>query len=213
MISAEYLYCDERGRPRLRKLRHEPDKRFSMQAARYRNDRLYWKADPGCIERWQSDWAPRAMYNLTVLLDALKYGEPTFLVEGERDADTLVALKKLPATTNWQGASTFTVEQAEWFTRSKGSVINIVRDADPAGAYAAWTRYTALIVSGVGKRRIRLWVPPPGIKDVTDLLRAGLSGSALVREVPAAVEALASTEEAIRAARGYLSHPTDEVAS
>lgn len=211
MITAEYIYCDERGKPRLMKQRTH-DKRFFMQAARYKDGRLSWKSGRGCIEQYQPEFAPRAMYHLRVLMDALRAHEPVFLVEGERDADVLLALKKLPATTSWQGASVFTEEQAEWFRcyRSR-SVINIVRDSDPAGAYAAWLRYSTLLDVGVKPKQIRLY-RPGNYKDVTDALNSR-TWPALVREMPSAVDEAASTDEAQRAARGYLSQPTDEASA
>jgi len=209
-LVATYTYEDERGRPRLRKHRYSP-RRFSMQAAKYANDRLYWKRGPGSVERWQGDWAPRALFNLPVVLDALAYRNDVTLVEGERDCLTLNALRHTVATTNWQGASKFTDAQAEWFLRGKGSRIHIIRDADDAGAFAAWERYSRLIAVGVARKRVRLWVPV-GAKDITEAALVGLGGNAVRRESPGEVKERAFREGAGVAARGYLSTTPEEVA-
>ena len=144
-----------------------------MQSAKYANDLIYWRSGI----KHQAEFAERAMFNLPVLLDALKYHEPVFLVEGELDCNTLASLKKVPTTTNWQGASAFTEEQAAWFmhARSRSDIV-IIRDADDAGVFAAWQRYSRLIAVGVGRNRIRLYVPTGGAKDITDaalVCRAG----------------------------------------
>ena len=173
-IKAIYFYTDERGRPVLRKVRAEPGKHFSIQVARYVHDRIYWKSNYGALAKYQPDWTGRAMYNLPVLLDALTHHESVWFVEGERDSDTLSSLKKVATTTNYQGASAFTEEQAAWFGwgRSK-SIINIVQDNDLAGSWALWHRYSTLVGGGVDKSRIRLWRPTGGAKDITDVFLCG----------------------------------------
>lgn len=199
MIEATYTYTDEFGRPRLRKIR-TTNKRFKMQSARYTRDRLYWKSGI----RHQEEFADKALFNLPVLVDALKYGEAVFLIEGERDARTLETLQRLPATTSWQGASAFNHEQAQWFLLGKRrSTIHIIRDKDDAGAVCAWTRYNRLLAVGVDRKRLRLWVPR-GAKDITAAASRGVSRMKLRAEDPAAIEELADSYAAQRAAEEYL---------
>lgn len=188
-IEATYFYTDTLGRPVFRKVRRSP-KKFKMQAAKYANDRVYWKGEPGCLERWQPAWVDKAMYRLPELLDALKHHEPIFFVEGERDADVLAGLKKVCTTTNWQGASAFTDAQAEHFLQARSrSIINIIRDNDDAGVHAAWERYSRLIGVGVGRERLRLYRPTdPACKDIADAALHGLRRNALTFERPAAVK-------------------------
>jgi hypothetical protein len=202
VLKATYIYADERGVPRLRKLRREP-KRFRMQAARFKGHRLYWKSEPGCVNRWQPEFAPRAIYNLPVVLDALQHHEPVYLLEGERDCDALGSLNKVATTTNWQGAGKFTPEQGEWFTLYGGkSDVHIVMDADDPGHWAGHQRYSLLIGAGVKPKRLRLWRPSSVThKDVTDVALAGLRPSAFERVSPRAVEERASAYGAERAAR------------
>ncbi len=193
-LGAIYTYTDRQGRPLLRKIRREGHKvrhrKFVQQAAVYKNDRLYWKGERGCLEKYQPEWVERAMYNLETLMVALRAGEPVHFVEGERDADTGTSLFKLACTTNWQGASAFTRAQAKWFTwygcRSR---INILIDNDDAGHAAAHLRRTRLIKAGVPRKRIRLLRPEdPALNDLTDVALRGLGLSAYVRVSPGEVE-------------------------
>lgn len=208
-IVATYMYTDERGRPVLRKVRSDP-KRFKMQAARYTNSRLYWRGDPGCVERWQPEWADKAMYNLPVLLDALRLGRRVYLVEGEKDCDVMTALHTVPATTNWQGAGEFTHQQAKWFTTyGNRSKIRIVMDSDGPGRWAGWQRYRLLVAVGVDPKRIRLVTPDAG-KDVADMALCGLGLDALVRVPRREVRLAAEAYGAERAARYSFPAPVDK---
>ncbi len=202
MLVGDYIYTDQQGHPVLRKLRFEP-KRFKMQAARYTNNRLYWKTGPGCLERWQPEWADKALFNLPVLLDALRRGEPVYLAEGERDCLVFSALTKLAATTNWQGAGKFTREQADWFMWGGGrSEITIFLDRDDAGHYAAWQRYNLLTGVGVVPERITMVRPrATRHKDLTDVALVGLSADAFRRVSPRTAEQRAIRYGAARAAR------------
>lgn len=202
-LRAAYVYTDHRGRPVFRKLRSEP-KSFGVEAALYRNERIYWKGGPGCLERYQPDWRDRALYNLPVLLDALRYGQDTFLVEGERDCESVSSLLKLPATTSFQGAKAFTDEQAEWFVPGR-SRIHVVIDGDDPGYVGGWLRYERLRMAGVSRRRLRVWKPGGGAIDITERFRrAGVGGSALVPVGLGDLEKRANSEGALKAASGYM---------
>lgn len=198
----DYIYTDRQGRPVLRKLRMKP-KRFKMQAARYRGDRLYWKGGPGCVQQYQPEWAEKALFNLPVLLDALQRGEPVHVVEGERDSLTLSSLQKLAVTTNWQGAGKFTREQADWFMWGGGrSEITIFLDRDDAGHFAAWQRYSLLVGAGVAPSRITMLKPRASRhKDLTDVALDGLSPDAFRRVSPRLARHRAEAYGAERASR------------
>ncbi|MBZ5739772.1 toprim domain-containing protein [Nocardioides mangrovi] len=198
-IVADYLYTDHHGRPVIRKIRREP-KGFRMYAARYKGDRLYWKTG---VQRWQPEWAEKALFNLPVLLAALQAGEPVYMTEGERDAEAFSSLQKLPVTTNWQGAGKFTREQAEWFLWGGGrSDITIFLDRDDAGHFAAWQRYSLLVGVGVAPSRITMLRPrATRHKDLTDVALDGLSRSAFRPVSPRRARLGAERYGAERAAR------------
>lgn len=203
-LHAIYVYTDDRGRPILRKCREtrNGEKRFSVQAAKVANDRVYWKAGRGVLEKLQPEWGKRVIYNLPVVLDALRRGEPVWLCEGERDADTLAAVARVATTTNHQGVRLMTPEQAAWFLTGNGeSVINILADNDDAGAYGAWLRHEALLAVGVGRDRLRLWQPVEGHKDVTDAVAAvGIRGNAVRRVTRRAIREQSERYSAAQAA-------------
>jgi hypothetical protein len=192
-LGAAYIYTDPAHRPLLMKIRREGwtnrGDKFTQRAARYTDGRLYWKGGRDCFEKYQPEWADKAMYNLPILLDALRTGADVYFCEGERDCDTITSLWRFAATTNWQGASDFTPSQAEWFTwyRSQ-SRINLLIDNDDAGHAAAWLRRRRLKAAGVQPRRIRLYRPAdPAHKDTTDVALVGLGLGAYVRVRPSEV--------------------------
>lgn len=168
---AVFVYCDERGMPILRKVRGSNDtdkgKDFKTHAARIKNGRLWWKSAPGSIRRHQPDWADRIIYNLPVVLDALRCGDPVWITEGEREADLIMTVARYAATTTYQGIERMTPEQAAWFVRGS-SPIKILMDNDAAGSFGGWSRYMALIDAGVGADRITLWRPVNDYKDATE---------------------------------------------
>jgi hypothetical protein len=176
-LKAVFIYTDERGKPVLRKVRGTNDtkgKDFHTEAARYRHDRLYWKKGRRVVERVQPDWRDRIIYNLPVVLDALRAGDDVWFAEGERDADTLAMVGRVAATTIHQGISRMTPLQAKWFVPGD-STINIVMDNDEAGAFGAWSRYMTLTDAGVAQDRLKLWRPGKDFKDVTEaVLEVGL---------------------------------------
>lgn len=179
-----YIYTDDRGRPILRKCREDQqgEKRFSVQVARWylidkKRPAMIWKGGPGCVERYQPEWKDRVLFNLPVVIQALRAGEPVWLCEGERDAETVASVMRQAATTTHQSIERMTERQAEWFLTGDGP-INILMDDDDAGRYGGWHRYTALVGVGVDKARLSLWLPRKGCKDITDAIAdAGLANS------------------------------------
>jgi RecA/RadA recombinase len=115
----------------------------------------------------------RVLYRLPEVLQACKAGQLVYVVEGEKDADTLAALG-LTATTVAGGAGT--KWRPEWTESLEGGQVVVLPDNDPPGE--AFARRVADSVPG--SRIVQL----PGLHhkgDVTDWLRAGHSRDELVR--------------------------------
>lgn len=85
-----YTYYDEDGLPLYRKVR-SANKKFRLE--RFENGT--WRA--------KLDTVRRVLYNLPQVVQAIETQTPIFIVEGEKDADTLTKLGYV-ATTNDQGA-------------------------------------------------------------------------------------------------------------
>jgi hypothetical protein len=83
-------------------------------------------------------------------------------------------------------------------------------DNDEPGAFGAWARYMALIEVGVGAKRLQLWHPPPGFKDVTEAaLTVGLR-SAVVRAARGPTREAAIRYGTARAARYAQGGPPED---
>lgn len=74
--------------------------------------------------------APLIPYRLPDVLAAIRAGDPIYIVEGEKDADTLAALG-LTATCNVGGAGKWVDDYDQWFTNAK--TIYILPDNDKPG--------------------------------------------------------------------------------
>ncbi|WP_310964748.1 hypothetical protein [Nocardioides terrisoli] len=163
----EYVYTDQKGRPKLRKIRFDP-KDFRMES---------W-SEVGCA--WvsgtsrQEGFKDKALYRLPEVLWALRAGAPTYLCEGEKDADavTFALGSQGVGTSHWQGANKFTAEQAGWFSRGIGPV-PVVVDVDNAGALSGLIRRRQLLNNGTSGRRITMLAPPRPFKDAADAITAG----------------------------------------
>ena len=114
---ANYLYTDANGTPLFRVVRGE-NKRFMQQHLTPQGE---WVNGRGGIEP--------VLYNLPNVLAAVTNGEPVYIVEGEKDCDTLNQWG-VTATTNPGGAGNFTPLMAD--TLHDANVV-IIADNDPAG--------------------------------------------------------------------------------
>jgi AAA domain/Helix-turn-helix len=128
---------------------------------------------------WGVNGRPRVLYRLPELVAHLQGGsaKPIYVVEGEKDAESLRALG-LVATTNPMGAGKWTEEHTEALQGAR--CVRVVADRDEPGRAHARAVYAALapVVDS-----IELLEPPPDLgehADVTDLLGAGRSLSELV---------------------------------
>ena len=116
---------------------------------------------------------PRVLYRLPQITNAVNHGKTIWLVEGEKDADTLVEAG-YEATTMPNGAGTWLDIHTETLA---GAEVVIVSDNDEVGIAHA------LNVASILKSadcKVKTFVPPDGYKDVTDLFEDGKSETALL---------------------------------
>jgi DNA primase len=163
-----YVYTDQKGRPKLLKVRFEP-KQFRMYA---------WSEKGQCwvyTTKRQEAWKDRALYRLPEVMWALQAGAPVYWCEGEKDADAItvaIGVGGGVGTTHWQGACNATAEQAAWFSRGTGPVFVVV-DVDNAGAACGLHRRRLLLDHGANAKRVRLLAPPHPHRDAADAIMAG----------------------------------------
>ena len=116
-IVAEYSYTDGDGKVVSQTVRYSP-KDFRQR----RPD-----GQGGWI--WNLDGVTLQLYQLPEVLDAVKKGETVYIVEGEKDVETL-RKQGLTATTNPMGAGKWRREYSETLT---GADVVIIPDNDDAG--------------------------------------------------------------------------------
>lgn len=110
---------------------------------------------------------PKVLYNLATVADAIEEGHPIWIVDGEKDVETLRALGEV-ATCPPDGSGSWTEDYA---TSLVGSVeVRTVADMDTPGI-----RFTSAVrTSLVGRvQRILRLAPVDGCKDVTEHIDAG----------------------------------------
>jgi hypothetical protein len=110
---------------------------------------------------------PRVLYNLPGVAAAIDRGEPVWLVEGEKDADTLIS-RGITATTMPNGAGSWLEIHTETLA---GGIVEIIADNDEAGRAHATNVLKKLIDAGCSAQ---IWVSPHA-KDITDHVEAGYS--------------------------------------
>jgi len=163
-IVATYDYRDEHGTLLFQVVRSDP-KDFRQR----RPD-----ANGGWI--WNLDGVRRIPYRLAETVAAIERGECVFIVEGEKDADRLIAAG-LAATTNPGGAGKWRADYAAYF---KGAHAAVLPDNDPPGTGHA--EQIAQTLDGVtdGVKIVTLpGLPPKG--DVSDWLDQGHAVNELQR--------------------------------
>jgi putative DNA primase/helicase len=163
-----YDYPDAHGNLLHQTVRYEP-KDFRQR----RPD----PANPGDYI-WNLKGIEPVLYNLPTVLAAIQRGETIYLVEGEKDADTVQALG-LTATTNPMGASKSTHARSakpkwreSYTTTLSGADVVLLPDNDAEGQ--AHMRIVAQKLSGQA-RRVRIVALPdlPLKGDISDWLKAG----------------------------------------
>lgn len=162
-VTATYDYHDELGTLVMQTVRFDP-KGFSQRRP---DGRGGWVWDLKGIDE-------RPLYRLPQVLDAVRTGQPVWIVEGEKDAEALVAAGHV-ATCNPMGAGKWRAEHTRWLTGATS--VEIVADDDEAGRAHAQAVADALD-GAVGEAR--LWLPRPGCKDVAEHLGQGRALSDLL---------------------------------
>lgn len=155
---AKYQYLDADGTLLFEKLRYI-DRSSGKKEFRQR------KPDGNGGWEYKLGETPRVLYNLPAVLKAKQNGEPVWLVEGEKDADTLIKMG-ICATTMPNGAGTWLPIHTEALS---GAVVEIIADKDEAGLEHAKSVYQELIDSGCD---VQVWTCTHG-KDMTEHVGAG----------------------------------------
>jgi DNA-binding transcriptional ArsR family regulator len=153
-IVATYPYHDAEGKLLFEVVRYEP-KDFRTRRPDGNGGYVY-----------NLDGVPRVLYRLPEVLEAIKRGKAVYIVEGEKDVESLRALG-LTATTNPHGAGKWRPDYSEAL-RDAHAVI--IPDKDEPGRKHAET--VARSLHGVAASVKLLELPGQG-KDVTEWLAAG----------------------------------------
>jgi len=119
---ATYLYTDEHGTPLYRVIRGD-NKQFRQQHLTADGE---WRNGRAGIQP--------VLYNLPAITNAITNHHPIYIVEGEKDADTLTRHGHA-ATTNPGGAGNFTPEMADTL-RNATNIIVIADDDTPGHQHA-----------------------------------------------------------------------------
>jgi len=152
-----YDYVDENGELLFQKVRYVNQygvKTFRQRKPTGRGEWTYSLGD-----------TPKVLYNLPAVLKAVKDGVPIWVVEGEKDADTLTEMGAI-ATTAPGGAGKW----LEIHTASlSGATIDIIADNDTPGKEHAALVFSELEKAGCD---VQVWVCPD-VKDITDHIQSG----------------------------------------
>ncbi len=155
---AKYRYLDEKGTLLFEKLRYV-DRSTGKKEFRQR------KPDGNGGWEYKLGDIPRVLYNLPEVLRAKENKEPIWVVEGEKDADTLIKMG-ICATTMPNGAGTWLPIHTEALA---GAVVEIIADNDEAGLEHAKSVYEELTISLCD---VQVWTASKG-KDITEHLSQG----------------------------------------
>jgi 5S rRNA maturation endonuclease (ribonuclease M5) len=154
-VAREYPYVDPNGELLFMVVRC-PQKHFAQ-----------WRPDNTARtgRRWSLGNTTRVPYRLPMLLEAIREKIPVFVVEGEKDADRLVA-EGYVATCNPHGAGRW---NDYYSTLMAGATVTIIADKDEPGRLHAEQVATSLKAHGC---TVAVKIAAVG-KDVTDHLNAG----------------------------------------
>ena len=158
-ISAEYIYESEDGSPLIR-VQRTYGKKFSQQ----RWERGAW------VHRLQD--TRRVLYHLPAVLKAIAQNETVYLVEGEKDSDSLSAIG-VCATTCIGGAGKW---MEEWSESLRGANVVMIPDNDVPG-----DKHAVLVSQSLKPyvQSFQLKYAAKG-KDISDHLEAGFTLSDLL---------------------------------
>lgn len=136
--------------------------------------------------RWNMDGIRRVLYHLPEVLRAKAEGRVIYVVEGEKDADTLRMRAGVTATTSPMGAGKW---QEDYSQVLAGANVIIIADADATGRAHARKVREELIALGSS---VALKEPMNGQKDVTDHFNMGGTLDSLIETAPEEEEKRAS---------------------
>lgn len=168
-LVAEYDYCDENGVLLFQK------RRFVTESGK----KTFLQRSPDGSGGWMNsipDEIPRILYNLSAVLEAKRKKQSIWVVEGEKDADTLIAMGAC-ATTMPNGAGTWKQIHTDVLA---GATVDIIADNDESGKKHAAHVLSELKNAGCD---VIAWMPPKE-KDITDHLMAGGDTEGLIRFTP-----------------------------
>ena len=175
---ARYDYCDAAGKVLYQVVRFEPGKNGKTKDFRQFN--------PATGE-WRTKGLPRVPYRLPEFLEGIKAGRNVFVVEGEKDVDTVNGLD-LVATCNQEGVGGRRLWGALAQFFPPDAKILLVPDADQPGQDLMQEAGRALLQSGCQVKIVDLGYPISDDhgKDITDWITAGHSRDDLVELAKAA---------------------------
>jgi putative DNA primase/helicase len=160
-IVAEYNYRDENGKVLFQTLRYDP-KDFRQR-----------KPDGNGGWNWGLGDSRRVLYRLPEILKAIKEGRTIYIVEGERDAETLTE-RGPESTTNPMGAGKWS---EDYSNSLNGADVVIIPDNDKSGE--DHVRLVARSLQGKAAR-IRIFEIPGPSKDAAEWFEAGGKALALL---------------------------------
>lgn len=145
---------------------HLPDGTLTRQSVRFDpKDFRQRRPDGNGGWVWNTKGTPDVLYHLPQIIAAIANGDTVWIVEGEKDADTLTA-QGVTATTNPQGAGKWKPAYTE---QLHGAEVVIVADADDPGR--AHARAVADAIAATSD--VQAIVEPAHGKDATDHIHAG----------------------------------------
>lgn len=137
--------------------------------------------------QYKLDDTPKVLYNLPAVNSAKLNGHKIIVVEGEKDADTLIALGRT-ATTMPGGAGKWLDIHTEALA---GADVVVIADNDDAGRKHATEVRDRLIAAGCTVKMLRT----PDKKDITEYLESGGTIASLVEFEPSPSDAIPMTDE------------------
>lgn len=165
---AEYNYFDADGTLAFQKRRFVDEDGRKTFRQRRPDGQGGWISTLGSI--------PRILYNLPNVLKAKANGEEIWVVEGEKDADTLNSMGVV-ATTMPNGAGSWSDIHTEALA---GGIILVIADNDEPGR-----KHAAHVLSELQKAGCDVQAySPPRCKDITDFINDGGHTDELVRFIP-----------------------------
>jgi len=147
LLFEKLRYVNEDGKKTFRQRRPDPDKKGAY---------LY-----------DLDGTRKVLYNLPAVIKGVADGQPIWIVEGEKDADTLIK-KGIVATTTTGGAGVWDGEHTRHLA---GAYVEVIADNDKPGILHALDVASKLRAAGCN---VNTWVCGEH-KDISDHLQAGLS--------------------------------------